>query len=260
MTKLKTPIAVALMLLTAATLSADRIRLRSGRVVDGTFVGADSKTVRILLANGELAQMQVGDVAGVDFSPRAAPRAAVVPAAAPKPAPAPKPAMLTVPAGTMLNVRLTTAIDVDASKAGQTFPSLLDDAVMMQGQTLVPRGAAVLLTAAAVKQSGAFEGSDKITLQASSLSFGGSTYPLVTSFTKKEGSGEGKKSARKIGGGAGLGALIGGIAGGGEGVAIGAAVGAFAGTAVAASGEEHLKVPVETRLQFQLQAAIDVRR
>ena len=34
----------------------------------------------------------------------------------------------------MLNVRLTTAIDVDASKAGQTFPSLLDDPVMLQGK------------------------------------------------------------------------------------------------------------------------------
>ena len=258
MTKLNVSIAAAVMMLTSATLSADRLRLRSGKVVDGTFVAADSKTVRMLLANGELAQVPVGDIAGVDFSPRVAAPKAAVPSSPPQAAP--RPATLTVPAGTLLNVRLSSAIDVDASKAGQTFPSLLDDAVMLNGHTAIPRGASVLLKAAAVKQSGAFKGSDKITLQASAVSFGGSSYAIVTSFVSKEGSGEGKKTARKIGGGAGLGAIVGGIAGGGSGAAVGAAVGAFAGTAVAASGEEHLKVPVETRLQFQLQAAIDVRR
>ena len=31
------------------------------------------------------------------------------------------------------------------------------------------------------------------------------------------------------------------------------------GAAVSASGEEHLKLPAETRLQFQLTAAVNVR-
>jgi hypothetical protein len=64
MTKLNVWIAAAVMMLTSATLAADRLRLRSGKIVDGTFVAADSKTVRILLANGELAQVPMGDIAG----------------------------------------------------------------------------------------------------------------------------------------------------------------------------------------------------
>ena len=48
--------------------------------------------------------------------------------------------------------------------------------------------------------------------------------------------------------------FIGGIAGGGTGAAIGLVAGAATGTAVAASGQPHLKIPAETRLQFVLQA------
>jgi hypothetical protein len=35
-------------------------------------------------------------------------------------------------------------------------------------------------------------------------------------------------------------------------------VGGITGTIVAASGEEHLKLPAETRLQFELAAAVRV--
>ena len=52
---------------------------------------------------------------------------------------------------------------------------------------------------------------------------------------------------------------VGGIAGGGEGAAIGAAIGGVTGAAVSAGGEEHLKLPAETRLQFQLTAAVSIR-
>jgi hypothetical protein len=55
------------------------------------------------------------------------------------------------------------------------------------------------------------------------------------------------------------GAIVGGIAGGGSGAAIGAAVGGVTGAAVASGGEEHLSLPAETRLQFQLTAAVAVR-
>jgi hypothetical protein len=42
--------------------------------------------------------------------------------------------------------------------------------------------------------------------------------------------------------------------------AIGAVVGGVTGAAVASSGEEHLQLPAETRLQFQLSAAVNIRR
>jgi len=240
------------MLLTSATLSADRIRLRNGKSVEGSFLSADVKIVRFLLGNGQIAEFKVEDVAGVEFTPRKQP-----PPPPPDPAVAPKP--VTVPAGTVLSVRLTQAIDVDTTQTGATFKSILDDPVMMDGKVIIPRNAVVMLQAAKVEQAGKMKGSDNITLKANTVSFGGLRYDIVTAYVETKGSGEGKKTARKVGGGAGLGAIVGGIAGGGAGAAIGAAAGAATGAIVASQGTEHLKLAAETRLQFQLTAAVTVR-
>jgi hypothetical protein len=250
----RSPILVALLVLAAGTMvSADRVRLRSGKIIEGTLTGSDSTTLRLLLANGTRADVPVADIAGIDFSSRTP----APPPAAPSPARAP--VSVTVPAKTMVNVRLTESIEVDATKAGATFRSLVDDPVMLDGKVVIPRGAVVIVQAASVAQSGAMKGSDKITLKANSITFGGQTYEIVTAYVETKGSGEGKKTARKVGGGAGLGAVIGGIAGGGSGAAIGAAVGGATGAVVASQGQEHLKLPAETRLQFQLSAAVTIK-
>jgi hypothetical protein len=235
-----------------ATLNADRVRLRSGQVVNGDFMGADVKMVRVLLANGAISQFPVEDITAVEFTPRKAP-----PAPAPDPSKAPPP--VTVPANTTLNVMLTEAIDVDAAKSGAMFKAILDDPVMLEGRVIVPRNAVVALQAVKVEQAGKMKGADKITLKANSLSFGGRKYEIVTAYVESKGGGEGKKTGRKVAGGAGLGAVIGGIAGGGSGAAIGAAVGGATGAVVASQGTEHLKLPAETRLQFQLTSAVTVR-
>ena len=263
-----------LLLIAGASLSADRIKLRSGKVVEGMFIGGDSKSVRVLLDNGEVSEVKLEDALAVEFSarkpappppkpapaPAAAAPPAATPAAAPKPAPPPKPVTVTVPAGSQLNVRLTQGIDVDASQAGQTFKAVVDDPVMVGGSVVIPRGASAVVQAVKVEQSGKMKGSDKISVKVNSIGFGGMVYEVATNYVESKGKGEGKKTARKVGGGAGLGAIVGGIAGGGEGAAIGAAVGAVTGTAIAAGGEEHLKLPAETRLQFQLTSAVNIRR
>jgi hypothetical protein len=235
------------------TLSADRVKLRSGQVVDGSFVSADAKVVRMLLAGSQIADFKVSDVASVEFTPRKT----EPPPAAPNPARAPAP--VSLPMGTMLNVRLTQAIDVDTSQAGAMFKSVLDDPVMIGGNVVVPRGAAVTLQAASVAQAGKFKGADAITLKANSIAFGGNSYEIVTTVVEQKGKGEGKKTTRKLAGGAGLGAIVGGIAGGGTGAAIGAVAGAATGAIVSASGTEHLKLPAETRLQFALSSAVSIR-
>ena len=246
--------AAVVIALGGASLSADRIKLRSGQAVTGSFMSADVKIVRMLLDNGGIAEFKVEDIAALEFSPRKAP-----PAAAATPDPSKAPAPINVPKGTVLNVRLTQAIEVDAAQTGMTFKSVLDDPVMIGGQVVVPRGAAVALQAAKVEQAGKMKGSDNITLKANSVSFGGRKYEIVTTYVESKGSGEGKKTTRKVAGGAGLGAIVGGIAGGGTGAAIGAAAGAATGAIMSSQGTEHLKLPAETRLQFTLNAAVAVR-
>ena len=256
-------ITAGLVLAAGVSLSADRVRLRSGKTIEGTFIGADSKAVRVLLDNGQVSQVAIEDAVAVEFSarkpaPAPAPAAAKpAPAAVPNPAAAPKP--VTVPAGTTVNVRLTQAIDVDTSQAGMTFKAIVDDPVMIGGSTVIPRNASAVLQAVNVEQSGKAKGSDKISLKLNSIGFGGRVYQVTSAYVEQKGKGEGKRTARKVGGGAGLGAIVGGIAGGGSGAAIGAAVGGATGAVVAASGEEHLQLPAETRLQFQLNAAVNIQ-
>jgi hypothetical protein len=131
--------------------------------------------------------------------------------------------------------------------------------VMIGGAIAIPRGATAVVQAVKVEQSGKMKGSDKISLKLNAIGFGGLVYEVASAYVESKGKGEGKRTTRKVAGGAGLGAIVGGIAGGGSGAAIGAAVGGVTGAAVASGGEEHLKVPAETRLQFQLTAAVTIR-
>ena len=76
----------AVVIVGGASLSADRVRLRSGQAVTGSFMSADVKTIRLLLANGSIAEFPVDSVTAVEFSPRKAP-----------PAPAPDPSGMPPP-------------------------------------------------------------------------------------------------------------------------------------------------------------------
>jgi hypothetical protein len=169
------------------------------------------------------------------------------------------PQPVSVTAGTVINVRLTEAVDVDIAKVGMTVVARVDDPVTVDGYVVVPREARATLQAVKVAQSGDFKGADQLSLKIHSLSIAGRVYQISTDYATVSGKGEGKRTARKVGGGAGLGAVFGGIVGGGSGAAVGAVVGGLAGTAVAASGEEHLRLEAESRLQFTVAAAFRVQ-
>ena len=119
-------IAAVLVIAAGVPLSADKVRLRSGKTVEGLFLGGDSKSVRVLLDGGQVSEVPLEDAVAVEFTARKPPPPPPTPAPRP-PSPAPRQAAVesaktvTVPAGTMLNVRLTQAIDVDASQAGMSF-------------------------------------------------------------------------------------------------------------------------------------------
>ena len=73
MTRRNPLVTVVLILALGATLSADRVRLRSGKVIQGTFIGADSKAVRILLDRGQVSESPIEDIVAVEFSARTPP-------------------------------------------------------------------------------------------------------------------------------------------------------------------------------------------
>ena len=161
---------------------------------------------------------------------------------------------INIPAGTRILIRMIDSIDSTKQKAGYRFTASLETNLQVDNLVVAPRGTTVYGRLTSAESAGRMSGSSELTLELTDIVINGTAYPLLTSTYEVKGQGEGKKTARKVVGGAGLGALIGGIAGGGKGAGIGALAGAGAGTVVAASKKgQQLTIPSETLLEFRLQ-------
>jgi hypothetical protein len=186
---------------------------------------------------------------------------AAPPASAPAAPAATPPAeeRVTMPAGTELTIRMIDGVDSEKNKVGDRFRATIEMPVVIDGRTVVPKGAEVEGVVAQQASAGHFQGRSEIALALSKLAYAGKSYDIKTEQAVREGSSRGKKTAVMVGGGGALGAIIGGIAGGGKGAAIGAASGAGAGTGVqAVTKGQQVRVPSETVLEFKLKNPVTV--
>jgi hypothetical protein len=142
-------------------------------------------------------------------------------------------------------------VDSEVNRVGQTFNASLDEPVMLNGQTVIPRGADVVVKLVDAKESGKLTGRTSLTLDLVSVKINGRMVDINTQTVSQESSSRGARTAKVAGGTAALGAIIGAIAGGGKGAAVGAAAGGAtgAGVEVVTSGQR-VKIPSETRLTF----------
>lgn len=252
----------------AGLMSADTLTLRSGETVQGTFLGGTARQIRMDL-NGEIRTYDIDRVQSVIFNdsgagyqaPRPAgqpypPQASAAPPApyAPPPPVYPAGAGIVIPADTEIRIRMIDAVDSDRAYLGQTFRASLDEPVVVNGQTVIPRGADVTTKLVSNEQSGKIEGRTALTLALSTITVNGRPVDVTSTDVRSESKSRGARSGEVIGGTAALGAIIGAIAGGGKGAAIGAGSGAAVGTGaeVLTSGQK-VRIPSETRLTFRLQ-------
>jgi len=176
------------------------------------------------------------------------------------PPPTPTPIQkITIPAGTQLSIRLTDEVNSEKAQVGDVFHGSISSPVTIDDQTVIPTTADVEGRVVEVKSAGRFAGQSVLTLELTKLTMNGRSYSVQTSQWTKSGSGRGKSTAAKVGGGAAVGAVLGGIFGGGKGAAIGAAAGAGAGTGVSAAtkGQQIILHP-EAIIAFQLQSPVTV--
>jgi hypothetical protein len=122
---------------------------------------------------------------------------------------------------------------------------------MLNGDTVIPRGADAVVKLADSKESGKLTGRTELTLDLVSVKVNGRMVDINTETVSRESSSRGARTAKVAGGTAAVGAIIGAIAGGGKGAAIGAGAGAAAGAGaeVVTKGQK-VKIPSETRLTF----------
>jgi hypothetical protein len=168
--------------------------------------------------------------------------------------------MVTVPAGTSLLVRMVDSVDSSKNAVGSRFTASLETNLQAAGVVLAPAGTKVYGRLAQSKEAGRVGGKSELQLELTDIVIDGTAYPLLSSDYSVQGSNSGRRTAKRVLGGAGLGAAIGAIAGNpGKGAAIGAVVGTTA--AVVQKGEK-VSVPSETLLQFRLQqpASLPARR
>jgi hypothetical protein len=193
-------------------------------------------------------------------SPPSQPAPAPQPPPPPPPSPPPpEPKQVVIPASTTLAIRMIDGVDSSVNQAGEIFHASLDAPIVVDDQVTVPKGADVYVRLTNASSAGHLTGKSELHLELIKIEYQGRSYPLVSSTYSLSGSSRGKNTAAKVGGGAVLGALIGGLAGGGKGAAIGAGVGAGAGGVYqGATRGKQVKIPSETKLDFQLEQPVTV--
>ena len=304
--------------LLCATLGfADTITLKSGRVINGTYLGGTARTIRI--DDGVNVQtFDVSEIRRIEFggssdesssrssggsssrptlrrapgssSPSSSSDSSDVPTlrrapstsssdsdndpdrpilhrnpenvmrpgdSTSSPIPTAAPTTGTIPAGANLNIRMIESVDSETNRVGQTFRASLDQPVIVDGQTAIPRGADVVVKLVEAKESGKLTGRADLTLSLQSVLINGHFVEINTTSINKESGSQGEKTAKVAGGTAAVGAVIGAIAGGGKGAAIGAGAGAAAGAgSQVITGGQRVRIPSETRLTFVLDNAV----
>ncbi len=171
----------------------------------------------------------------------------------------PPPAAVDLPAGTRLRVRLDQDLGSKISQTRDTITATVADDVIVNGQTVIPKGARADGTVVDARPLGRFKGGAALQIRLDRVHTNWGSYPVATSSIDRVEQGKGKRTALFAGGGGAFGALIGGLAGGGKGALIGAAAGAGAGTAGNAfTGNRQIVLPAETLLTFRLENSVHI--
>ena len=264
---------------------ADSLTLKSGRVVEGTYLGGTAREIRMEVGD-RIETFGVDQVSGLQFQAarsgqgnsfdngaQSAPPPAPPPQAPPpfssqtqgnvfQPEPnnggVPVPSGnfssgIEIPAGTPITVRMIDSVDSDRSRMGESFRASVDEPVVVNGNPVIPRGADVVAKLVNDQRSGKIQGRTVLTLALVSIRANDRMLDITTGDVAQASSSRGARSAKVVGGTTALGAIIGGIAGGGRGAAIGAGSGAAVGTgAEMSTAGQRVRIPSETRLTFTL--------
>ena len=163
------------------------------------------------------------------------------------------PATLVIPAGTPINIRLQSSLSSGTAQPGETFEATVDEPIVVEGKTVVSRGAEATGRVVSANPGGRLHKPGYLKVTLASVTINGNRVPVQTSSIAVQGSSHKKRNLILIGGGTGAGALLGGLLGGPKGALIGAGAGAGAGTAGAyATGKKEVGFAAERRLSFRL--------
>jgi hypothetical protein len=175
------------------------------------------------------------------------------------PEPAPAPRQVHVASGTLVTVRMIDSVDSSTGHVGEAFKASLDRPIVVDSETVFPRGAEVYVKLSKVESAGRVRGQSELQLQIDRIFLGSKSYIVESNTFTSTGASQSSRTAKTAGLGAAIGAAIGAISGGGKGAVLGGATGAGAGVGVEAVRKgDQVRVDSETQLEFRLEEALDV--
>ena len=172
----------------------------------------------------------------------------------------PPPATLTIPAGTVLSVRINEYLSSDRNQVGDRVTATLQQPVVVNGYVVARRGQMLVGQVEAAQKAGRVTGTSQLGIELTDMTIAdGQSRPILTELWKGSGGTSHGADAATIGGTTALGAAIGSIADWGRGAAIGAGAGAAAGIgAVLLTRGRPTVIPPETWLTFRLKEPVTV--
>jgi hypothetical protein len=167
------------------------------------------------------------------------------------------PQTLTLPAGTIVRIRVDDWISSDRNLEGDSFSASLDQPIIVNGWVVARRGQAQTGRVSAIKKGG-HGGTSQLGVDLPNLTLvDGQQAALQTQLFQTSAGSSQDRNVAAVGTTTGIGAIIGAIAGGGTGAAIGAGLGATAGIiGVMSVPGKPAVIPPETVLSFRLQAPV----
>jgi len=186
---------VILFVIAFASVHADTLQLRDGRVINGRFISADRNSIRFrpndsnrvrVYSRSRVANIIFEGPTGAASSSRGmsaqteAPAQTAAPAQTPMPLATPMPQSTPsanieadgnfIPAGTPITVRTSDRIDADASQIGNNITVTLAHPIVINGRTISPAGAQATMQVMGVLGGNRLTGSGDITLRLVNLS------------------------------------------------------------------------------------------
>jgi hypothetical protein len=221
---------------TGVSAHADILELKNGNVLNGKYAGGTTGTLRFDTAVGQQI-VETSQIIALTFTTPAVTPAPAVAA----PAPAAAASSVTLPAGTMLLVRMMDSIS-SKNAPGANFTTKLEYNLVVDGVVVAPSGTVIYGKVQSSTQARRAIGRSTLDIRLAQMVVRGSPVSIVSSGYKQAGQASIAKAAK----GAAAGAAIGAIAGdAGKGAAIGATAGAL-------TKGQTITIPPGTLLEFTL--------
>lgn len=160
----------------------------------------------------------------------------------------------SIPNGTVINVRLRTPVSSASSASADVFDAVLDEALAVDGKTVVPRGAVVRGRVVGAKASGTLQDPGYLRLTLTKILVNGKSYPVQTSSIFVKGGSHQERTLAMIGAGTNAGAMSGNATGKRKGVLVGTAA-----PGASLNGKQDIGFAVGHRLTFRLNEPLSIK-